>query len=195
MPARLRRACLRCAQAAVVALALALFGGATHQAVAAAGTAVLANDAAHNLSLATLVGPVPAGRPITVGVFLANPNQAAEDAYVQQLYDPSSPNYRNFLDPDTFNTQFGVPAASLQAAEAWLQGAGLTVSTVESSSDYVLATGTAAQVQAVFGTPLNVYRANGETFYANAVAPTVPASIGVGDVLGSAYGSAPNMAG
>lgn len=177
----LRRPWLRCAVALVV-MGLTAFTGATHRAVAAGGTTMLANDAVRNLDTATLVGSVPAGQPVTVGVFLRNPNQAAEDAYVQQLYDPSSPNYRNFLDPDAFNTQFGVPAANLQAAQAWLQGAGLAVSTVESSTDYVLATGTAAQVEAAFGTPLNVYRANGRTFYANAVAPTVPAS--VGDVLG-----------
>jgi pseudomonalisin len=179
----LRRPWLGCAVALVV-MGLTAFTGATHRAVAAGGTAVLANDAVRNLGTATLVGSVPAGQPVTVGVFLRNPNQAAEDAYVQQLYDPSSPNYRNFLDPDAFNTQFGVPAASLQAAQAWLQGAGLAVSTVESSTDYVLASGTAAQVEAAFGTPLSVYRANGRTFYANAVAPTVPASVGVGDVLG-----------
>ncbi|MDX6481994.1 MAG: hypothetical protein QOG85_2504 [Gaiellaceae bacterium] len=144
----------------------------------------LSNDVVRNLNLATLVGPVPATQTVTVGIYLSNPNQAAEDAYVKQLYDPSSPNYRNFLDPDTFNTQFGVPAATFQSAETWAQSKGLSVTPVETSTSYFLATGTAAQVSAAFGTPLNVYTTAGRAFYSNTLAPTVPASLGIGDVLG-----------
>jgi subtilase family serine protease len=121
---------------------------------------------------------------VTVGVFLSNPNQAAEDAYARQLYDPSSPNYGNYLDPDTFNSEFGVPAANFQAAESWLQGAGLTVTPIGSSTSYVLASGSAAQVEAAFGTPLNTYTAAGRSFYANTVAPKVPAQLGVAYVFG-----------
>ena len=127
---------------------------------------------------------MPATQTVTVGVFLSNPNQAAEDAYAKQLYDPSSPNYGNYLDPGTFNTQFGVPAANLQAAESWLEAGGLTVTPIDGSTDYVLASGSAAQVEAVFGTQLNTYTAAGRDFYANTVAPTVPASLGISNVFG-----------
>jgi pseudomonalisin len=162
----------------------ALLGAGSPAAQASGASTTLSNDVVHNLSLATLTGPVPASKTITVGVFLSNPNQAAEDAYVKQLYDPSSPNYGNYLDPDTFNTQFGVPAAKFQAAQAWLQGAGLTVTSVEGSTQYMLASGSAAQVEAAFGTPLNNYTAAGRNFYANTAAPTVPASLGISYVFG-----------
>jgi subtilase family serine protease len=162
----------------------ALLGvGSPAHAIGGANT-TLSTDVVHNLSLATLTGSVPATRTVTVGVFLSNPNQAAEDAYAKQLYDPASPNYGNYLDPGTFNSQFGVPAASFQAAQAWLQAGGLTVTSVEGATNYMLASGSAAQVEAVFGTPLNNYTAAGRSFYANTVAPTVPASLGISDVLG-----------
>jgi subtilase family serine protease len=138
----------------------------------------------HHLDLATLNGPVPAAQPITVSVVLTNPNQSAIDTYVQQLYDPSSANYQSFLDPDAFNTRFGVPASTLQSAQAWLQGKGLTVSSVEGATGFLLARGTAAQVSSAFGTTLNRYTASGHAFYANATAPTVPASLGVSTILG-----------
>src|SRR4029077_11306854 len=163
-----------------VLLALAAVGcaallGAGAPAHAGSGaTTTPSNDVVHNLNLATLNGPVPAAQTVTVGVFLTNPNQAAEDAYVKQLYDPSSPNYGNYLDPDTFNTQFGVPAANFQAAQSWLQGAGLTVTPIGSSTNYMLASGTAAQIGAAFGTSFNTYTANGRSFYANTLAPKVP---------------------
>jgi len=94
----------------------ALLGAGSPAAHASGATTTLSNDVVHNLSYATLTGSVPATQTVTVGVFLSNPNQAAEDAYVKQLYDPSSPNYGNYLDPDTFDSQFGVPAAKFQAA-------------------------------------------------------------------------------
>ncbi|HZS24622.1 MAG TPA: S53 family peptidase [Gaiellaceae bacterium] len=171
-------------QLVLAAVGIAVLMGATPAARAGAATATLSFDVVQNLDLATFVGALPASQPVTVGVFLANPNQAAEDAYAKQLYDPSSANYQNFLDPDTFNSEFGVPAATTQAAQSWLTGAGLTVTRVDTATDYLLATGTAAQVEAAFGTPLNTYTANGRTFYANTLAPTVPASLGIADVLG-----------
>src|SRR3954451_2267244 len=170
---------------ALVAVGCAVLFGAGSPAHAGGGaTTTLSNDVVHNLSLETPTGSVPATQTVTVGVFLSNPNQAAEDAYAKQLYNPSSPNYGNYLDPDTFNSKFGVPAANLQSAESWLQGAGLTVTPVESSTQYVLASGRAAQVEAAFGTPLNTYTAAGRDFYANTAAPTVTASLGISDVFG-----------
>jgi pseudomonalisin len=162
----------------------ALFGAGSPANAGSSASATLSNAVVHNLSLATLTGSVPASQTVTVGVFLKNPNQAAEDAYVKQLYDPSSPNYGNYLDPDTFNTQFGVPAANLQAVESWLQGAGLTVTPIDGATSYVLASGSALKVEAAFGTPLNTYTAAGRSFYANTAAPTVPASLGISNVFG-----------
>ncbi|MDQ1496153.1 MAG: pseudomonalisin [Actinomycetota bacterium] len=169
----------------LAAVGIAALLGSGHQALAGSGSTVrLTRDVVRNLNLATPLGPVPATQPITVGVFLSSPNQAAEDAYVKQLSDPASPNFQNFLDPDAFNQQFGVPAATVQAATAWLQGAGLQVTPVDGSTDYLLASGSAAQVGAAFSTTFSRYTAAGKTFYANTLAPAVPASLGVGTVLG-----------
>jgi pseudomonalisin len=173
------------AQCALLAVGIATLVGAGHPARAQSTSTVrLTGDVVRNLNLATALGPVPSTQPVTVGVFLTSPNQAAEDAYVKQLYDPASANYGNFLDPDTFNQQFGVAAATLQATQAWLQGAGLTVTPVDGAANYVLATGTAAQVGSAFSTSLSRYTVGSHSFYANALPPAVPASLGVGDVLG-----------
>ena len=183
----------------VLALATAaLIGSASpaHGSAALATTTTLGNDVVHYLAAATLLGPVPASQQVTVGVVLNNPNQAAEDSYLAQLYDPHSSLYQQFLDPDTFNQQFGVPATTVQAAQTWLTGAGLQVSSVEGATTYLLASGTAAQISTAFATSLNRYSAGGRTFYANAVAPTVPASLPISTVLGLndyAYFVAPHV--
>ena len=105
----------RTALATVAALTtlVVLGAGSAAQGSASLGPATpLSNDVVQNLNLATLNGAVPSSQTVTVGIYLSNPNQAAEDAYVKELYDPSSANYENFLDPTTFNFEFGVPAAS-----------------------------------------------------------------------------------
>src|SRR6266498_1755671 len=173
----------RCLLPLLVVLAAALLAGSGSASSTLGTTTTLMSDVVHYLGAATLLGPVPASRQITVGVVLEGANAAAEDAYLAQLYDPSSSNYQQFLDPDAFNLQFGVPATTYQAAQTWLTGAGLTVTPVEGATTYLLATATAAQVSAAFGTPLNLYSAGGRTFYANAVAPTVPASLPIQTVL------------
>ena len=93
MPAGHRGLRPRRALLALAAVGCAALFGAGGPAQAGLGaTTTLSNDVVHNLSYATLTGSVPATQTVTVGVFLSNPNQAAEDAYVKQLYDPSSPN-------------------------------------------------------------------------------------------------------
>jgi pseudomonalisin len=168
---------------AILAVVVAGFVGpaATAQAVT---TVQLTKDVVHHLDAATLLGPVAPTQRVGVGVVLRNPNEAAEDAYLSSLYNPSSANYQNFLDPDVFNTQFGVPASTLQAAQAWLAGAGLQVQTIDGATNYLIADGTAAQISAAFNTPLNNYSAGGRTFYANAQAPAVPSSLPISTVLG-----------
>jgi pseudomonalisin len=170
----------------VLALALAAVLGTSTSAQgnATLGTTTLGRDVVYNLAGATLLGPMPASQQVTVGVVLNNPKQAAEDSYLASLYDPNSANYQSFLDVDTFDQMFGVPASTVSAATSWLTGGGLSVSKPEAATTYLLASGTSAQVSALFGTPMNLYSAGGRTFYANAVAPTVPAGLSIGRVLG-----------
>src|SRR5258708_18640062 len=103
----------------------------------------LARDVVHNLGAARLQGPLDPSTQMTIGVFIANPNQAAMDAYLSSLNDPASPNYQQFLEPDEFQSQFGVPQSNSAAVASWLGGAGLTVTSVEGATNYLLASGTA----------------------------------------------------
>ncbi|HLX32151.1 MAG TPA: S53 family peptidase [Gaiellaceae bacterium] len=177
----------RCGLPLVAALIAAFALGATSAAQGRASlgpTTTLNRDVVFNLATAQLLGPVSPAQQMTVGVVLSNPNSGAENAYLNSLYDPTSSNYEQFLDPGTFDQMFGVPASTVTAATSWLQAGGLSVTQPEGATTYLLATGSAAQVSALFGTPLNNYTAGGRVFYANAVAPSVPASLPVSRVLG-----------
>jgi len=159
-------------------------GSRTPRPLSLATSVTLDRAVVHHLDALAPAGTFDPAQPITVGVVLAHPNPAGEDAIVQALYDPTSAQYQQFLTPDEYASSFGVSAATFAAAESWLQSGGLAVTTVPGATDYLLGTGSAAQVQALFGVTLSWYQAAGRTFYANAAPPLVPASLPVFTVFG-----------
>ena len=66
----------------------------------------------------------------------------------------------------------------------WLTRGGLRVEHVTGAGDYVLASGTVAQVQALLKTTIGRYQAGGRTFNANDTAPAVPEALPIYAVLG-----------
>jgi len=147
-------------------------------------TVVLGNNVLHLISSLTPTGPTSAMQPMSIGVGLAGQNPSGESAYLAAEYDPTSPYYQQFLSPDQYEQMFGVPASRFSAAIAWLQSGGLTVQTIPGVSEYVLASGTAGQVQALLGVTFANFHIDAGDFYANTNAPTVPASLGVTGIAG-----------
>ena len=136
------------------------------------------------LSLATLDGPAPATQEISIGVSVQRPNAAGEEALYGELYDPSSPEYEQFLTPAEFNQEFGVPAAESSAIGDWLQGGGLTLETSSAGRDYFTAEGTVAQLDSLFDVSIGEYTFQGKNFFANNVAPSVPTDLPIDAVVG-----------
>src|ERR1035437_10317528 len=53
------------------------------------------------------VGRLPATQPMRIVLVLPHSNQAALDNLLQELYDPSSPSYHQFLTVEQFTNRFG----------------------------------------------------------------------------------------
>ena len=60
---------------------------------------------------------------------------------------------------------------------AWLQSQGFQVTQTARGRTWVSFSGTAAQVQAAFQTEIHNFSLNGQTYYANATEPAVPAAL------------------
>jgi subtilase family serine protease len=136
------------------------------------------------LPLATLDGPAAASQMIGIGVSLARPDTTAEIALYDQLYNPSSREYQQFLTPAQFDQQFGVPTAQASAVENWLEAGGLSIETTSPAGDYFTAQGTVAQLDSLFGVAIGDYSYDGQDFYANNVPPTVPTDLPIDAVIG-----------
>lgn len=128
--------------------------------------------------------PADPATPMQIGLALRRPDPAGERALAARLYRRGSADYRHFLTPARFNQRFGVTPATYARAVSWLRAGGLSVDRSSRSTDYILATGTAAQVQRTFGTTIRRYSAGGRSFLANTVAPLVPNDLPVLSVVG-----------
>jgi hypothetical protein len=172
---------------AVVAAGLAAgLGGAAAPLSAAASdaTVVLPNSAMVGLGRATFIRPTDPTTVIGLGVELARPNPSGEAARTHAEYDPSSPLYHQFLTPAEFNAEFGVSPAASQALVDWLRGGGLSVQTIPGTTDYVLASGSVAQVEQLLSVRFDDFSYKGEQFYAATSQPTVPRRLGIEGITG-----------
>ena len=125
-------------------------------------------------------GPVENGFPLS-GMTLTLKPSAAQQADLNQMLlaqqDPASPNYRQWLTPEQYADRFGVNAGDLTQITAWLESQGFSVDYVARGRNFVNFSGTAQQAGKAFHTQIHRYNVNGETHYANATVPSIPAAL------------------
>ena len=106
---------------------------------------------------------------------------AAQQADLDQLLvaqmDRSSSNYHGWLTPEQFGDRFGVNPDDIAQVVTWLQSEGLAVDQISRARNWIWFSGTAGQVQAALRTDIRRFSVNGESHFANASEPSVPAAI------------------
>ena len=169
------------ALACIVIAAAAVAGPAR---VRAAGSTTYIPDVLPGITLATLQGPAPAGQLMRLDIALSHPNPAGEQAAYAAMYNPASPSYRQFLTPAQYDATFGVSQTTANAVGSWLSGGGLDVFYEAPSRDLFEVSGTVAQIEALFQTPINAYSAGTIHFLANPQQPAVPVGLPIESVIG-----------
>ena len=101
----------------------------------------------------------------------------ALDVLLAEQQDPSSPNYHQWLTPEQFGARFGLAANDMQKVTAWLRSQGLRIVTVARGGQFVVFGGTAAQVENAFQMEIHRYTVDGESHFANATLPSIPAAL------------------
>lgn len=120
-----------------------------------------------------LVGPLPGDTPLHVMIGLPLQNQTKLDPLIQQLYDPKSPQYRQFLTPEGFGNMFGVPQHMYDDLISFAHQNGLTVEGQYSGRTMLGVTGPASAIEQAFFVTLNQYRRpDGTIFFAPANEPS-----------------------
>ncbi len=171
-----------------ISLALVLVGaGALPYAMTVTGAKV--NQAPHVTSPAVVtspaplpsfvdVGPTPVDRAIAFELVLAFPGHEQMGAYARSVADPSSADYRRFLNAEEIGSRFGLADADLARVTDWASAHGISVGARQPQRIAVAAEAPAGTVEAAFGVTLREYRAPaGRTFHAPVGEASVPKAL------------------
>ena len=132
------------------------------------------------------LGHLNATNSLHLAIGLPLRNQADANALVQQMYDPSSPNYGKFLSPGDFAAQFGPAEADYQSVINFARTNGFTVVGGHSNRTLVDVVGKVSDIERAFHVSLHTYQHPKESrqFYAPDAEPTVDTNIPVFSVCG-----------
>jgi uncharacterized membrane protein len=103
--------------------------------------------------------------------------QQALDELLAAQRDPESAYYQQWLTPRSYGERFGVSESDLSQIVNWLQWHGMSVEEVTAGRRAIVFSGTAAQVEAAFHTPIRTYVVAGELHHANAQDPQIPQAL------------------
>lgn len=117
---------------------------------------------------AQLLGRLPANQSLRLVLVLPLSNQTALDSLLQNLYDPSSPSYRQFLTVEQFTSTFGPSQDDYNQVISFAEANGFTVVRTSRNRLNIDVTAPVASIERAFNVTMNVYRDTVEnrTFYA-----------------------------
>ena len=124
-------------------------------------------------------------------------NQADLDQLLKDLYDPSSPSYRQFLSVDEFAARFGPTQQDYNALIDFAQKNGFTVVATSRNRLNLDVVGSVSNIQRAFHVIMGIYRhpTENRTFYAPDREPTVDLPFQLWHISGLDNYSIPHPAG
>ncbi len=125
-------------------------------------------------------GTAPAELPMERVLLLLRrgPEQESElQQLLEEQQDLRSVNYHQWLTPEQFGEQFGPAPEDIDKITSWLGFQGFVVDRIANGRGVVEFSGSAAQVERAFHTPIHRYLWNGKQYWANARDPQIPAAL------------------
>ena len=145
----------------------------------AAGRHTLTGHVPFDVSSAVPVGAEPASTQLHLSIALPFRNQSELNGLLQDLYNPLSPQYQQYLTAQQFTDEFGPTTSDYASAIAYLKAQGLTVTGTTPNRKVIDVSGSVTDIQNALQTDLLVYqRSDGSRFYAPDRDPSVDESVG-----------------
>jgi subtilase family serine protease len=107
---------------------------------------------------AKLLGPLPATQILQLDVVLPLRDQAGLDAFLAELYNPASSNYRNYLTPSEFTERFGPTQRDYDAVVQYVQNHGLAVVGGSRDGMEVQVKGPVSAIESAFHVDMLIYQ-------------------------------------
>ncbi len=142
------------------------------------------------LSRASKLGPHAPKSTIRLTIGLKLRNEAKLKSFLQQVQNPHSAVYRQWLTPRQFTELYGPSKASVAQVVKFLKAHGIKVKNVSANRILIHTEATAAAYEHAFGIRINDYKLNGRRFYSTTDSPKLPRVLAplVVNVLGLNHG-------
>ena len=126
----------------------------------------------------TLVSAMDPAKEIIIQFTLPLSDRQGARDLLTHVSTPKDPLYRHYMTAQEFAARFGANAADYASVRAWAVANGLSIVHEASARTSLSLRGTVAQMQNLFKTQLNYYKApSGDQFYSASVAPTIPSEL------------------
>jgi subtilase family serine protease len=174
----------------VLALLSAFIGGSAE----GSDWKILPGHVPHAVANLTALGRVPATNAVRLAVGVPLRDSAGLESFLVSLYDPASPNYRQYLSPEQFAARFSPTEQDYEAVKQFARANGLTIVGTHSNRLVLDVVGPAAAVETALHVRLQMYQhpTEGRQFFAPDTDPTVAADLPVADVQGLSDYSKPH---
>ena len=132
------------------------------------------------------VGSLPASQRLNLAIGLPLRNTEALTNLLHELYDPASPNYRQFLTPEQFAGRFGPSEADYQALIAFVKAQGLEVTATHLNRAVLSVRGGVAEIEKALHLTLRLYPhpVEARKFYSPDVEPSLDLTVPVLHISG-----------
>ncbi|MEY9928525.1 kumamolisin [Catenulispora sp. GP43] len=148
-----------------------------HAATAPTRTAFAGTATPHLASDAVRTGSVAADAQVPLEISLKPRDQAGLDAFLREVSDPASPQYKHYLTVPQYAAAYGATDAQIAEVTKYLKAQGLSVGAATANHLTLSASGSAAKVEKAFGVQLGTWHTAGRDVFANTTAPTLPTDI------------------
>src|SRR5260221_835969 len=111
----------------------------------------------YGLARATDVGPANPDQMLSLCVSMPFARPDALQQFVDDVSNPNSPNYRNFITPEEVGARFGLPMDQVNQVASYLREHGFDLTMISKNHTTIIANGTLAQAEAAFHTTIREY--------------------------------------
>lgn len=124
---------------------------------------------------AQLIGQLPATQTLRFDIVLPLRDRAGLQSFLQEIQDPTSPSYQQFLTPQEFTVRFGPSQQDWDAVVAFAKASGFEIINGTLEERDLRLTGTVANIEKAFHVTIGNYRdlTEDRTFFAVDREPTV----------------------
>lgn len=142
------------------------------------------------LTRAKKLGPHAADSKISLIIELKLRNMAKLKNFLDQVQNPASSIYHQWLTPEQFTARYGPSKAEVTQVISFLKGQGISVKRVSSNRTLIYTVAATRFYEHAFGIRIDDYKLDGRRFYSTTDSPGLPRVVAplVADILGLNHG-------